>query len=98
MRDMESSNSDSESLNESEGSESSFELDLDIEVEDDGDEDERESQASRCESSDEIMAYADEPLADENWLKKYEAENEENRRLEQELQKRLDGTVQVESW
>ena len=96
--DMESSDPDSESINESEGSESSFELDFDIEVEDDGDEDEHESQASRCESSDEIMAYADEPLADEDWLKKYEAENEENKRLEEELQKRLDGTVQVKSW
>ena len=30
----------------------------------------------RCESSDEIMAYADERLADEHWLKKYEAEND----------------------
>jgi len=98
MQDMESSDPDSESINESEGSESSFELDFDIEVEDDGDEDKSESQASRCESSDEIMAYADEPLADEDWLKKYEEENEENKRLEEELQKRLDGTVQVESW
>ena len=35
------------------------------------------------------MAYADEPLADEELLKKYEAENEENKRLEQELQARL---------
>ena len=89
---MESTDPASESINESEGSESSFELDFDIEVEDDGDEDEHESQASRCESSDEIMAYADEPLADEDWLKKYEAENEENKRLEEELQK--DWTVQ----
>ena len=95
---MESSDQDSESIDESEGSESSFELDFDIEVEDDGDEEESESQASRCESSDEIMAYADEPLADEDWLKKHEAENEEDKCLEQELQKRLDGTVEVESW
>ena len=35
------------------------------------------------------MAYADERLADEEWLKKYEAENEENKRLEQEFQARL---------
>ena len=45
--------------------------------------------ASRCESSDDIMAYADEPLADEEWIKKYEAGNEENKRLEPELQARL---------
>ena len=96
--DMESSDPDSESTDESESSESSFELDFDIEVEDDGDEVEHESQVSRCESSDEIMAYADEPLADKDWLKKYEAENEENKRLEEELRKRLDGTVEVKSW
>ena len=81
-----------------EGSESSFELDFDIEVEEDSDNNERKSQASRCESSDDIMAHADEPLANEDWIKKYEAENEENKRLEQELEKILDGTVQVESW
>ena len=52
--------------------------------------------ASHCESTEDIMAYADE--ADEEWLKKYEAENEENKRLEQELQARLDGAVQVETW
>jgi len=34
--------------------------------------------ASHCESTEDIMAYADGPLADEEWLKKYEAENEEN--------------------
>lgn len=95
---MESSDPDSESINESEDSVASVEDDFDIEVEDEGDEDERTSYASRCESFDDIMAYADEPLADEEWLKKYEAENEENKRLEQELQARLDGTVQVESW
>ena len=39
------------------------------------------------------MTYTDEPLAEENWLKRYEAENDENKRLEQKLHKRLDGTV-----
>ena len=97
---MESSDPDLESINESEGSESRFEPDFDIEVEvEDGDEDEHQSQASRCESSDEIMAYADEPLTDEDWLKRYVAESQENKRLEEEeLQKSLDGTVQVKSW
>jgi len=37
-------------------------------------------------------------LADEEWLKKYQAANEKNKRLEQELQARLDGAVQVETW
>jgi len=38
------------------------------------------------------MACADEPLADEEWLKNYEKE-EKSERLEQKLQARLDGTV-----
>ncbi|XP_029183407.2 uncharacterized protein LOC114951365 [Acropora millepora] len=95
---MESSDPDSESINESEDSVASFEDDFDIEVEDEDDEDERYLYASHCESTEDLMAYADEPLADEEWLKKYEAENEENKRLEQELQARLDGAVQVETW
>ena len=57
-----------------------------IEVEDEDDEGERALYASRCESSDDLMGNADEPLADEEWLKKYEAENEENKLVEQELQ------------
>ena len=64
----------------------------------DEDGEDKHAYASRCESADDIMAYADEPLADEEWLKKYEEENQENKRLEQELQGRLDGAVRVESW
>ena len=66
--------------------------DFDMEVEESGGE--RESQVSR----EEIHAYADEPLADEEWLKNYEREGEENKKLEQALQARLDGTEQVGSW
>ena len=82
---MESSDPDSENINESEHSVASFEDDFDIEVEGEDDEDERDLYASHCESTEDIMAYADEPLADNEWLKKYEAENEENKRLEQEF-------------
>ena len=77
---MESSDPDSESINESEDSVASFKDDFDIEVEDEDDEDECYLYASHCESTEDLMAYADEP-----WLKKYEAENEKNKRLEQEL-------------
>ena len=76
---MESSDPDSESVNESEDSVASFVGDFDIEVEDEDDEDERDLYASHCESKEDIMAYTDEPLADKEWLKKYEAENEENK-------------------
>ena len=44
------------------------------------------------------IAYADEPLADEEWLKKYEEEDAETNKLEQELRERLEGSVQVDSW
>ena len=33
-------------------------------------------------SCEEILPYADEPLADEEWLKKYKREEEENKKLE----------------
>ena len=67
-RDMECSVPDSETVNESGDSVAGFEDDFDIEVEDEDGEDERALYASRWESSDDIMANADEPLADEEWL------------------------------
>ena len=51
-----------------------------------------------CESLENDMAYAAEPLADEEWLKKYEEEVDETNKLEQELRERLEGSVQVDSW
>ena len=61
---------------------------------------ESEAESESHDSSDEsyMAAYAGEPLADEEWLKWYEKEEEKNRELEQALQGRLNGTVQVESW
>ena len=44
------------------------------------------------------MVYDNEPLAVEEWLKKYEEEVEENNKLLRELRERLDGSVQVDSW
>lgn len=90
---MDISDLDSESNNESETSVVSFEDDFDIKIEDEDGEEEGALYASRCETSDYIMAYADESLADEEWLNKYEAKNEENKWLEQEPQGRLDGPV-----
>ena len=95
---MESSDPDSEKINVSEDSLASFEDDFDVDVENEDDKNERDLYASHCESTEDIMAYAEEPLADEEWLKKYQAASEENKRLEQELQARLDGAVQVETW
>ena len=44
------------------------------------------------------MVYDNEPLAVEEWLKKYEEEVEENNKLPRQLRERLDGSVQVDSW
>ena len=79
---MWSSESSSESSYYSEDSQASF-----AEVE--HEQSERELQVS-CWSSDD--------MADDQWLKNYEKEKEENMQLEKELQARLDATVQVDSW
>lgn len=54
---------------------------------------ERDSQVP----GEEIYAYAYEPLADKEWLKNYEREEQQNKKLEQALQGRLDGIVQVDT-
>jgi len=45
-----------------------------------------------------LEAYADDPLADEEWLKLYEKERKEEEALEKTLQKRLNGTENVRDW
>ena len=43
-------------------------------------------------------AYADDPLADEEWLALYESDRKEEEALEKMLQKRLNGTERVRNW
>ena len=43
------------------------------------------------------MAYGNEPLADEEWIAQYEKEVKENEDLECKLEKRLNGTEEVDS-
>ena len=43
-------------------------------------------------------AYADEPLADAEWLALYEQERRTEEELEKTLQKRLNGTEEVRDW
>ena len=57
---------------------------------------ERKSRNSSDESN--MATYAGEPLVDEEWQKVYKKEEAKNRQLEQDLQGRLNSTVQVESW
>ncbi|CAB3985984.1 Hypothetical predicted protein [Paramuricea clavata] len=44
------------------------------------------------------LAYADEPLADEEWLANYNRQEKERLEIEEKLCKRLDGSVQLSEW
>ena len=85
--------SNSECSDDSKDSDLSSISSFDMEVEDGEGEHVQKSHVSEDE-----LGYADEPLADEEWLVNYEREEEENRELEERLQARLDGMVQVTSW
>ena len=54
--------------------------------------------SNTCEDDDTLEPYADEPIADEEWLKRYRKEQEEKRRLEENLTKRLENRVRVSEW
>ena len=57
------------------------------------------SQGLNSEDEDgDLEAYADEPLAGEEWLEKYEAEKKEEEKLEKELKDRFDGTTEIKEW
>ena len=47
---------------------------------------------------DSLEPYTDEPLGDEEWLARYRKKQEENKKLERELKKRLENRVVVEEW
>lgn len=50
-------------------------------------------ESGTCED-DLLEPYADEPLADEEWLKNYRKEQEEKRQLEEDLKTRLENREQ----
>lgn len=45
-----------------------------------------------------LEPYADEPLADEDWIVNYKKEKEEKDQLENELNQRLENAVRVQDW
>ena len=54
--------------------------------------------SNTCEDDDTLEPYADEPIANEEWLKRYRKEQEEKRRLEEDLTKHLENKVHVGEW
>ena len=54
--------------------------------------------ASNRFEDDSLEPYADEPLADEEWVENYRREQAENEELEKELTKRLNNSVRVADW
>ena len=79
------------SSSDSEDSEVSFISDYVMEVE-------GSPNSSDQDGEDSDEAYADEPLADEEWLEIYEEERKANEELEKQLLHRLNGTEEVSKW
>ena len=59
---------------------------------------ERENSSSSDQEESNMGAYADEPMADEEWLENYNRQERERLELEEKLKKRLDGSVEVSEW
>ena len=56
------------------------------------------SPETSSDSSDEDAAYTDEPLADAEWIQKYQEEMKANEELERSLKDRLQGSVELKEW
>lgn len=79
------------SSSESEAAETEVEYDLEVEG---------SSNSSGHETSDDETgdAYANEPIADEEWLAQYEEERKTEEELEKKLQNRLSGAEDIKEW
>ena len=57
------------------------------------------SEETSNDSSDDDAAYTDEPLADAEWIEKYQEEMKANEELERSLKdRRLQGNVELKEW
>ena len=56
------------------------------------------SQEISSDSSNDDAAYTDEPLADAEWIEKYQKEMKANEELERSLKDRLQGNVELKEW
>ena len=88
---MSSSDASYNSSTDSEAAETEVEYDLEVEG---------SSNSSEHETSDEEPgdAYANEAMADEEWLAQYEEERKTEEELEKMLQNRLSGAEDIKEW
>ena len=70
---------------------SDYEVDEDVEPHD-------QSAEEHVSEDDDGNAYQDEPLADDDWIKKYYDRLRQTEELENDLQKRLNGTTATSEW
>ena len=56
------------------------------------------SQETSNDLSDDDAAYTDEPMADAEWIEKYQEEMKANEELERSLKDRLQGNVELKEW
>ena len=87
------SSSDVSYVSSSESEAAGTEVEYDLEVE--GSSNSSEHETSDDEPGD---AYANEPMADEEWLAQYEEERKKEEELEKKLQNRLSGAEDIKEW
>ena len=93
-----SSSSSSEVISESENSECcDFEQEMEEELMENTDQSKVYS-SEYLSSSEEEYAYRNDPIADEEWTARYEAEMAEERNLDEMLTRRLNGSIPVREW
>ena len=95
---MSSESSDLETSFDSDYSERNFIAGYEVEDEGHSSHVSPRSPETSSDSSDYDAAYTDEPLADAEWIKKYQEEMKANEELERSLKDRLQGNVELKEW
>ena len=96
---MQNSDSDSSCSYDSDDSEFNFLPGYVLEVEGEQDASTLTSkELTEVDDSDSFLPYADEPIANQDWLDEYEKQQELQKEFEQKLQSRCDEVEDVSSW
>ena len=56
------------------------------------------SSAERVSSDEDAYAWADDPVADREWIARYEEDMKQRKVFEGKMSKRLDGSTKLEEW